>query len=60
MDIYRDNERIALTENDGIYDDNDGLRSSAEASNLYHVCEAGSPVCSNIVSVTDDSLQPLP
>ena len=49
MDIYRDENVIATTPNDGQYDDSTG--TTGQASFMYKVCEAGTQNCSNTVTV---------
>lgn len=49
IDVFRDGEKIATVSNSGSYVDNIGLGGG---SYVYKVCEAGSTVCSNEVTVT--------
>ena len=49
VDVYRDGNVIATTPNDGLYDDSTG--TTGQASFIYKVCEAGTPTCSNNVTV---------
>lgn len=50
IDIYRDNEKIATVANTGSYTDN--LNKVGGGSYVYRVCEAGTNICSNEVTVT--------
>jgi predicted phosphodiesterase len=50
MDIYRDDNLITTTANDGAY--TDGPLGKGGGSAAYNVCEAGTSTCSNIVSVS--------
>ncbi|HEY4271012.1 MAG TPA: hypothetical protein VGM65_03335 [Candidatus Udaeobacter sp.] len=49
VDVYRDGVVIATTPNDGLYDDTTG--TTGQASFTYQVCEAGTSICSNEVTV---------
>jgi hypothetical protein len=49
VDVYRDGVVIATTPNDGLYDDSTG--TTGQASFMYKVCEAGTQICSNVVTV---------
>ncbi len=50
VDVYRDGEKIATTDNDGSYNDDIGARGGG--SHTYQVCEAGDPSnCSNEATV---------
>ena len=49
VDIYRNGVVIVTTPNDGLYDDSTG--TTGQASFMYKVCEAGTPTCSNNVTV---------
>jgi subtilisin len=50
VDVYRSGTKIATTLNDGAY--TDGPLGVGGGSATYQVCEEGTAVCSNIVSVT--------
>jgi predicted phosphodiesterase len=50
VDIYRDNNHITTTSNDGAY--TDGSLGKGGGSAAYQVCEAGIQTCSNPVSVS--------
>ena len=50
VDIYRDGASLTSTENDGFYTDD--LNERGGGSYTYEVCEAGTSVCSNVVTVT--------
>lgn len=47
VDVFRNGAKVTTTANDGAYDD-----SVAKSSYTYQVCNAGTTVCSNSVSVT--------
>ena len=47
--VYRDNSAIATVTNSGSYSDNMGKRHGTAS---YRVCNAGTTVCSNTISVT--------
>jgi hypothetical protein len=49
VDIHRDGSKIETTENDGEYTDNALGKGSGSAT--YQVCEVGTSICSNSVSV---------
>ena len=49
VDVYRNGVVTATTPNDGLYDDSTG--TTGQASFMYKVCEAGTPTCSNNVTV---------
>jgi hypothetical protein len=49
VDVYRNNVLIVTTLNDGQYDDSTG--DTGRAQYVYRVCEAGTPTCSNDVTV---------
>jgi subtilisin family serine protease len=50
VDVLRDGAVVATTANDGAYTDSTGQKGSGSIS--YRVCEAGTTVCSNVVSVS--------
>ena len=50
VDVYRDATRIATTTNDGAYTDAIGAKGGG--SYTYTVCEQGTRVCSNEVTIT--------
>lgn len=49
IDVYRDGELLTTTPNDGVYDEPPVLD---DGTFEYRVCEAGSSLCSNTVSIT--------
>jgi subtilisin family serine protease len=49
VDVYRNGVVIVTTPNDGLYDDSTG--TTGQTSFMYKVCEAGTPTCSNNVTV---------
>jgi outer membrane protein assembly factor BamB len=49
IDVYRNNVLIVTTPNDGQYDDSTG--DTGRAQYMYRVCEAGTQICSNEVTV---------
>ncbi len=49
IDVFRDTARITTTANDGLY--SNALGKAVSPSYTYRVCEAGSTVCSNEVTV---------
>ena len=49
VDVYRDENVIVTTPNDGLYDDSTG--TTGQASFVYQVCEAGTQTCSGTVTV---------
>lgn len=49
IDVFRDGEEIATVPNDGEHTDSTGRRG--RATYIYQVCEAGTSVCSNEVTV---------
>lgn len=51
VDIYRSNELIATMANDGTYRDGP-LPKTGSRMATYMVCEAGTTMCSNLVTVT--------
>ena len=50
VEIYRDNDLISTTVNDGAYTDPTG--SKGGRTYVYKICEIGSPTCSNEVEAT--------
>ena len=50
VDIYRNNVLIITTANDGVHTDN--INNRGGGSYTYRVCEAGTSICSNDVTVT--------
>ena len=50
VDVFRDNVMVITTANDGAHTDNIGRRGGG--SYVYKICEAGTTVCSNQVTVT--------
>ena len=49
VDVYRNDVVVTTTENDGQYDDSTG--DTGRAQYRYKVCEAGTQICSNTVTV---------
>jgi hypothetical protein len=49
IDVYRNNVLIVTTPNDGRYDDSTG--DTGRARYVYRVCEGGTQICSNNVTV---------
>jgi hypothetical protein len=45
VDVYRNNDKVAVTMNDGAYTDIIGTRG--HGTYLYKVCSAGTSTCSN-------------
>jgi serine protease len=50
IDVYRDGAKVATVANTGAYKDAVGGRGGG--SHAYRVCEAGTEVCSNAVTVS--------
>jgi hypothetical protein len=50
VDVVRDGSVVATTANDGAHTDNTGQKGGG--SHTYRVCEAGTSVCSNTVTVS--------
>lgn len=50
VDVYRDGAVVDTTANDGAYTDDTGQKGGG--SHTYQVCEAGTPTCSAVVTVT--------
>ena len=50
VDVYRDGNLIATTANDGSYRDN--VDRKGGGSYVYELCEAGTSVCSNTITVS--------
>lgn len=50
VDVYRDGAVVATTANDGAHTDN--INRNGGGSYVYRLCEAGTAVCSNSVTVT--------
>lgn len=50
VDVYRDGAVVATTPNDGAHTDN--INRNGGGSYVYRLCEAGTTVCSNSVTVT--------
>jgi subtilisin family serine protease len=50
VDVFRDNNLVVTTPNDGAHTDNTGLRGGG--SHTYRVCEAGTSTCSPNVTVS--------
>lgn len=49
VDVYRNGEKIATVANNGAYTDNLGKKPSGSCT--YRICEAGTAVCSNEVTI---------
>jgi hypothetical protein len=50
VDVYRNNVQIITTANDGAYTDD--INNRGGGSYTYRVCEAGTSICSNNVTIT--------
>jgi subtilisin family serine protease len=50
VDIFRNDSKIATTANSGSYSDATGLKGGGSLT--YQVCEAGTTICSNKITVT--------
>ena len=50
VDVYRDDNKISTTANDGSYTDN--INRKGRDSYTHKVCQAGTSTCSNVATVT--------